>query len=54
LNISGKTSKSFDECMLITAITKDVEDSITRKTNKKGSTTWNVDKVETMLKNLLR
>jgi hypothetical protein len=51
LNISGKTSKSFEECILTTAIIRDEADSITRKTNRKGSTTWNVARVDTMLKN---
>jgi hypothetical protein len=36
--------------MLINAITRDADDKITRKTNKNGSTTWNVERVEIMLK----
>lgn len=50
MNISGKTSNSSEECRFTTAITRDAADKITRKTNKKGSTIWNVERVDTMLK----
>jgi hypothetical protein len=50
LNISGKTSKSFEECMFNTPITRDEEDRITRKMNKKGNTAWSVARVITMSK----
>jgi hypothetical protein len=39
-----------EECILITAITKDAVDKITRKMNRKGNVNWNVAIIDTMLK----
>ena len=50
MNISGKTSKSSEECRFTTAITRDAADKSTRKTNRKGSTICNVARVVTILK----
>ena len=49
MNISGKTSKSSEECRFTTAITMDAVDKITRKTNKKGKIIKYVERVDTML-----